>query len=65
MGIGKDYRKRIKSHQQAIAVHEAKIRKEEDKPFLRFELIDLWRKHILNSQNQIEKLERRLLKRRE
>lgn len=64
MGISKDYRKRMESHRETIAIHEAKIRAERAKPYPKENLIVLWRKHIANAQARIEKLERRLERRR-
>jgi hypothetical protein len=47
-----------------IATHEAKIRAEQAKPYPNEARIELWRKQIANAQAQIEKLERRLQRRR-
>jgi ubiquinone biosynthesis protein UbiJ len=64
MGIARDIRKRIEGHQRIIATHEAKIRTEQAKPYPNEARIELWRKQIANAQAQIEKLERRLQRRR-
>jgi len=64
MGITKDIRKKIEGHRAMIAEHEAKIEEERKKPHPDERLIRLWEKQIANARAQIEKLERRLRRRR-
>jgi polyhydroxyalkanoate synthesis regulator phasin len=47
-------------HREALKEHEEKIAQEMKKANPDHELIELWKKHIRNIRNQIEKLERRL-----
>ena len=60
MGERQDIRKRLAGHREALKEHEEKIAQEMKKPHPDYGLVELWKTHIRNIRNQIEKLERRL-----
>jgi len=60
MGKRKNIRKRLAGHRETLKEHQQKIAAQMKKPNPDLELIELWKKHIRNIRNQIERLERRL-----
>lgn len=60
MGERKDIRKRLTGHREALKEHEEKIAHEMRKPNPDYGLVELWKTHMRNIRNQIEKLSRRL-----
>jgi hypothetical protein len=51
-------------HERCVREHQEKIEKELQSPNPRWILIGTWKKHIENAERQIEKLDRRLTRRK-